>query len=325
MALEFLTNSIGLIGRYVLVPLWFGLLLFVLLEILSRKKGVSLSQEFHTRSFAVSTAIIFGWLVYFLLPSNLYLPMETLTVKFVVGLFMVILTFQYTVFLIAELFSMQKTIISLGIGAGLIRSTIAASVVSKMCAEDEGANYDGAAAIMISKATLAIRNFVIIMVVGIWLNIFAVPPMFFTVPMLILFISCLVTGIVFYKKGSGGEVDFQPVSLKSSFIFLVLFLVMYYFALGVIGYAGIIGLYALSGAAGFLYGGAHLFIIASLLFTQQVTAEAALVAALAVTMGSMFADLPYTFFAGARGLTKLTLIASIIPLALAIISLLYFI
>lgn len=320
---SFLGENAGIIGRYILIPIWVGLFIFVLLELLSRKKGITLSQEFHTKSFAVSVSVVFGWLFYLLLPSGIFLPMKAMDLKFVLGIFMLIVTFQYVVYLMTELLSPQKTVVSLGISAGLVRSTLAAGVMSKTCAGDPGATYLGATAISVAKATLVLRNFLIITIVGMWLGLFSSPPLFFVVPMLLMFAACAIAAVFFYKQSGGGPAEFEALSLKASVLFIVVFIVLYYLALGIISNFGFLGLYALSGVAGFLYGAAHLFIVASMLFLGEITIDVALIAAVIVTLGSMLSDLPYTFFSGARELTKVVLISAIVAFAAGLISLVY--
>ena len=314
--LGFLAENAGVIGRYVLFPLWMALILFVLLEFLSRRKGISLSQEFHTQSFAVSAAVVLGWLVFFFIPSTIYLPLKQLTLRFVIGVFMLVFTTQYLMFIALEFFSVKRSVITLGIGAGILKSTLAAGVMGKICADDEGMSFQGATSIMIANAVLVLRNFLIIFVVGVWLGLFRFPPAFFTVPMLVMFLGSAIAAAFFYYKDGSSPAEFKVLSSKSLVIFMAIFIAFYYLALFLLEHVGVLSFYALAGLAGFLYGGAHLFIVASALLLGKIGLEAAFLGAVFVTFGSLLSDLPYTFLTGAKRLT-IILAAAAIPIVVA--------
>ena len=78
----------------------------------------------------------------------------------------------------------------------------------------------------------------------------------------------------------------------------------------------------MSGIAGFLYGAAHLFVIAGLFFSKSVDLNVGLIGAVLVTAGSIISDVLYSHLNGAEKLTKVLLVAEIIPVVIGIITLL---
>jgi len=321
--LAFLTENAGVIGRYILLPIWFALLLFILLEFFSRKKGVSLSEEFHTKSFTVSAGLILGWLIFIFLPSGIFLPLRHLTLRFVVGVLMLVITVQYLMFVALEFFSVGRTIITLGIGAGIIKSTLAAGIMGKLCADDEGMVFQGATSVMIANAVLVLRNFLIIFIVGAWLGLFIAPPAFFTVTMLVMFLGSAAAAAFFYHKGGTAPADFVIFSPKATLLFMAVFVAFYYLAMFVLKNFGYLSFYVLAMLAGFLYGGAHLFIVASALLLGKISLEAAFLGAVFVTFGSLLSDLPYAFINGARRLTMFLAIATVPTVIVAALVLYY--
>jgi len=313
------------IARYIILPVWAGLLVYIITKIYAIRKGLTLEEEFHTKSFLVAIGIIFCWLLYAWIPSSMYLPLRVLSVKFVVGLFSLVFSVQYVVFIISSIFSPRKTLVGLGIGAGIIRSTLAVSVVGPMCASDDGLSHDGAASIMLANTIAVVRNFLIILIVGWFLGVFETLPLEFIVPMIVMAAGCFIAAAVNYKLGTGGEeeVEFNVLSVKNILMFIVVFLVMYYLAVGMLDKVGFLGFYVLSGAAGFLYGAAHLFIVTSLFFVEKISLEVAFIGAILVSAGSILSDIPYSYFAGANKLTKILLVSEIVPVVAGILTLIY--
>ena len=317
---DYVSGTVGIIGVYVLLPIFVALVTYIVLELIANRQGVDLSVEFHKRSFALAIAVVFGWLVYMLVPQGMYLPLDVIEAKFIVGLFMMVMTFQYVVYILSKLIGGAKTLLGMGAGAGLIRTTLAVSIVGKMCAENPDMSYEGVASIMMANTVMIMRNFVIIWIVGAWLGLYAFPPAYFVGAMVAMLLTCGAITYANHLKGGGVETeeDVEIFSAKGLLIFMGIFIVMFYLAYGIIERAGFFGLYGLSGVAGFFYGSAHLFVVASLLFAKTITLEAALIAGVVVTAGSLMSDIPYAYFAGARDLTKLLLISEAIPIAVGL-------
>lgn len=324
---DFFIGNANIFGRYILFPVFIALLMYIATELLSRKQGISLSEEFHKKSFAISAAVVLGWLVYLLIPSEIYLPLETISIKFVFSIFMVVLSFQYIVFLLTNLVSRAKTVLGIGAGAGLIRSTLAVSIWANVCADNPDISHEGAASVMMANTIMVLRNFVIVWIVGAMMGLFIIPPTTFLAPMLAMFLFCAAISFVNIRLGAqlAENQEIETFSLKAIGIFMAIFIVMYYLAIALIEKFDFVGLYILSGIAAFLYGSAHLFIIASLLMTHAISLEVALIAGVIVTAGSILSDIPYAYVAGAIDLVKLLLISEIIPVVIGIATLIYLI
>jgi uncharacterized membrane protein (DUF4010 family) len=323
----FFAENAGIFGRYLLFPLWVAIVAYIATELVSRRRGITLGEEFHTKSFIISASVVLGWMVFLLIPSEIYLPLEQIGVRFVYGVFMLVLTYQYFVFIFTSLVSRAKTALGMGAGAGLLRSTLAVSVWGSICAEDPNLSHEGAASIMMANTVMVLRNFVIVWVIGAFLGLFVFPPTLFVAPMAVLFLFCAGVTLANIKLGAEftQEEEIETFSLRAIAIFMTVFIVMYYLAVALIERFQFAGIYVLSGVAAFLYGSAHLFIIASLLFTNIITIDVAFIAAVIVTAGSILSDLPYSIYAGADELTKLLLVSEAIPFAAGIAVLIYLI
>ena len=63
MAVEIITNffdaHVGALAKFVLLPIYFALILYVVLYFTAKHRDVSLGMEFHKKSFYVSLIIIF--------------------------------------------------------------------------------------------------------------------------------------------------------------------------------------------------------------------------------------------------------------------------
>ncbi len=323
--LNFFDAHVGTIGKFVLFPIYLTLILYVVLYFYSEKREMPLSEEFHKKSFFVSLAVIFGWFIYALIPSQIMLPLNIVSLKTVILISVLVLTVQYLVLLGVELFAPEKTIIALGIGAGAIRSTLAVSVMAPLAAEDESLTYTAAASVMIANTVAILRNFLIIFAVGIFLGLYIIPPVFFLAPMFFMLISCGIIAYILYKKSQETEPpEFDPISIKGTILFIAIFIVTYYVAFGIVQAQQFLGFYAMSGIAGFLYGAAHLFVLAGLFFSKDLTLNVGLIAAVFVTAGSIISDIPYSYFNGAEKLTKILIVAEAIPVAIGIITLLMY-
>ena|GEM_PF-5131282 len=322
---DFFIEHANIFGKYLLFPILIALLAYIATELLSRRQGVTLGEEFHKKSFAISASVVFGWLVYLLIPVEIYLPREEIGVKFVFGIFMIVLTFQYLVFVLTNMVSRAKSVLGIGAGAGLIRSTLAVSVWSSLCADDPRLAHEAAASVMMANTVMVLRNFMIIWVIGAVMGLFVIPPNIFLAPMLAMMLFCGAVSIANIKMGASiaEEQKVETFSLKAIGLFMAIFVVMYYLALALIDRFQFLGLYVLSGIAAFLYGSAHLFIIASLLITNVISLEVALIAAVIVTAGSVLSDLPYAYFAGAIELTKLLLVSEVMPVIAGIVALVF--
>ncbi len=326
MVLEIITNFfdayVGTFGKLVLLPIYFALILYVVLYFVAQRREVSLSDEFHSKSFYVSLAVIFGWFIYALIPAAIQLPLNVVSLRAIVLIAVLVLTVQYLVFLGVELFAPEKTILALGIGAGTIKSTLAVSVMAPLAAEDESLTYTAAASVMIANTVAVLRNFLIILIAGIFLGLFIIPPVFFLAPMFFMLISCGIIAYIFYKKSAETEPpEFDPISIKGTILFIVIFVLSYYIAFGIAQAQQFFGFYAMSGVAGFLYGAAHLFVITGLFFSKDLTLNVGLIGAVFVTAGSIISDIPYAYFNGAGKLTKTLIVAEAIPVAIGIITL----
>ncbi|HIJ99052.1 TPA: DUF4010 domain-containing protein [archaeon] len=322
LIIGFFNQNIGTVGKFVLFPIYIALILYVILYFAARNREVPLSEEFHKKSFFVSLSVIFGWLIYALTPSTIKLPLEVISLRAVILIIVVVLTVQYLTYLGVELIAPEKTIVALGIGAGTIRSTLAVSVMAPLAAEDETLSYTAAASIMIANTVAVLRNFLIILVVGLFLGLYIIPPFFFLAPMFLMLIACGTIAFILYRKSQETEpVEFDPISIKGTILFIVIFVVSFYLAFGIAQAQQFIGFYAFSGIAGFLYGAAHLFVITGLFFSKTLTLNVGLIGAVFVTAGSIISDIPYAYLNGAEELTKILIVAEAIPVAIGIITL----
>ncbi len=322
---DFFSQNVGTIGKFVLFPIYIALILYVILYFVARSREVPLSEEFHRKTFFVSLGVIFGWLIYAVTPSTIKLPLEVISLKSLVLISVIVLTVQYLVYLGVELFAPEKTIVALGVGAGTIRSTLAVSVMAPLAAEDETLTYTAAASVMIANTVAVLRNFLIIFFVGIFLGLYIIPPVFFLAPMFLMLVSCGIIAAILYRKSQEAEpVEFDPISIKGTVLFIAIFIVSYYVAFGIAQAQQFIGFYAFSGIAGFLYGAAHLFVIAGLFFSKTLTLNVGLIGAVFVTAGSIISDIPYAYLNGAEELTKILIVAEAIPVAIGLISLFLF-
>ena len=318
----FFSNSVSSIGKFILFPIYIALILYVIVYFAGKNREIPLGEEFHKKSFFVSLSVIFGWFIYALTPAAIRLPLGIMSLKSLILLAVLVLTIQYLVFLGAELFSPEKTIITLGIGSGILRSTLAVSVMAPLAAEEEELSYTAAAAVMISDAVMILRNILIIWIVGVFLGLYIIPPLFFLAPMFFMLVACTTAAYVLHRKwGQAEPVDFDPISIKGTILFIAIFVVSAYVAFGLLQAQSFIGLYAMSGIAGFLYGAAHLFVVAGLFLSKNISLTVGLTAAVFVTIGSVVSDLPYAYLNGAEKLTKILLVAEIIPAVIGVITL----
>ncbi len=321
---DFFNANFGAIGTVILLPLLAAVILFGITYLYSKRKGITLDEEFHTKSFLLSVSFVFSWVFYFVIPETIKLPLADLSIRSILLILAIILTIQYLVMLGVSFFAPDKTIVALGIGAGCIKSTLAVSVMAPIAAENPDLTHTAAASVMIANTVAIFRNFIIIIVVGIFLGLFLIPPIFLLVPMSLMLISCLaIAGILYHKSKEEHKVQFDPVSLKGTFLFIVLFVVSYYIAYLILQAGSFFGFYGLSGIAGFLYGGAHLFVIAGLLFTKIVSLDVALAGAVFVTAASIISDIPYAYLNDAEELTKILIVAELVPFAIGIASLIF--
>lgn len=323
---NFLTEIIPPAAKYILFPIYITLGLYIGIVLITRKKGIILKEKFHKIFIAITLFLTFGATAFFTTPSNYMLPLGDLAVKNIIGLIVLAVLLQYLIYIGSIFLSLEQTTISLGFGAGLRRSTLAASVLAPKAAEDENFSWTAGTSIMLANTVAVARNFLIMLVIGAYLGFYLLPPATFLIPMGIMFLVSAISTAIYYKKSNGPEkVEFDPISIQGTLLFVSFFVVMYYIAREILSKGLFSAFYLLAGVLGFLYGAAHILIITVLFFTQHLGPEAGLIGAFIVTAGSMVSDLPYAYFSGADELTKMLLISEIATISAGFIAFFYLI
>jgi len=298
------------ITTYVLVPIWFALLIYIITEILCIKKGISLREEVHQKNFGLVSATALLWLVAFWMPPKLFMPLNVISFRLMFIIFAIITTIHFIVFYLSEILAPDNTLRELGIGAGLSSARHAIMTAAKMCKEDEDLTNDGAATIMMASTTTVLRNFLILAITGIVLNAFKFPPLFFWISMLSMFIICLISHFLFNWKSSKVEAPkYSFFSPKNTIFFMTIVLVVFYLSIFAQDKLGFAGLYTLTGLTGIIYGGAPIFVLLALMLTGKITVMVALYAAVIATSASIVSNIFYSYIAGAKRLSWYLLIA----------------
>ncbi|MFO7872789.1 MAG: DUF4010 domain-containing protein [Candidatus Undinarchaeales archaeon] len=323
---DFLTGIIPPVAKYILFPIYVTLGLYIGIVLLARKKGVVLHEKFHGIFFLITLFLTYGAAAFFITPSSYMLPLGDLAVRNIIGLTVLAILLQYLIYIGSIFLSLEQTTISLGFGAGLRRSTLAASTLAPKAAEDESFSWTAGTSIMLANTVAIARNFLIMLIIGAFLGFYLAPPKTFVLPMGVMFlISASSTGI-FYKKSGGAEkIKFEPVSITGTLLFVSFFVVMYYIIREILAGGLFFVFYALAGILGFLYGAAHILIITILFLTGYLGPEVGLIGAFLVTAGSIISDIPYTYFTGADELTKIIAVSEIATISAGFIAFAYLI
>jgi len=308
------------ITTYVLVPLWFAILIYIITEVLCIKKGISLRDGVHEKNFGLVAVTALLWLITFWIPERAYMPLNAISFSILFGIFATVLTLHFVVFYFSELFAPENTMRELGIGAGLTSVKHATTAAAKMCLEDEELAKDGTAIIMLTNTVIVLRNFAIIALLGLYLGILETIPVFFWVSMLAMGVICFVSHLIFnWKSQKAKAPEYSFFSPKNLLLSLLIFVVVYYLFVFAIGRFGSAGLYTLTGLTGFLYGGAPIFVVLALLHSGTIAAAVALNAAVIATMASIASNVFYSFLSGAKKLSIYLLISELIVISCGIV------
>jgi uncharacterized membrane protein (DUF4010 family) len=291
------------ITTYVLLPLWFAILIYIITGITTIKKGISLREGVHHKTFWFVAITALLWLVTLWLPNNTYLPGNSITYQLFIGMIATIMTLYLGVFYFSELVAPENTLRELAIGAGITNTKLSLKNAIKMFKNDEDAVKDSAAMLMLTNTATILRNFIVMVIIGIFFKVFNTPPLFFWVSMISMAVVSVVAYFLFNWKSQKEEAEeYSFFSPKETIISVLLFFVFYQVGVWIFTKLSYVGLYMLTAILGVAYGGMPLFIIVALLLAKKVSVMVALYAVIIGTVASVASSSTYAFIGKSRKL-----------------------
>jgi uncharacterized membrane protein (DUF4010 family) len=307
------------IAKYVLLPIWFALLVYIFTEILCIRKGIGLREGVHGKTFLMAGMSSIFWIATSVIPPTIMMPMDAIPIRTLMAIFSIVVTLHFIIFYLSEMIAPSNTLRELAVGAGILDTRIAVTKSAKMASKDEELANDSTATITLSNASMIIRNLAIMTIAGIAFNAYSFPPLFFWVSMLSMAIIFIVGHFFFsWKSEKKGKTEYSFFSPKNTMLVLIIVLVVYYLAFFANAKMGAIGLYIVIGLAGLLYGGIPISILLGLMLAGKISAMVALYATVIGTSASIFSGILYSYLAGAKKLATYLIIITAAAVAIGL-------
>lgn len=290
------------IAEYVLVPLWFALLIFVITEALCIRRGISLREGVKGRTFLFVAVAALFWLATLWIPAEIMMPYQAISLRALTGIIAAIISLNLLVFYFSELIGPENTLVEMGICAGLVNHKLAGDTANSISADNEEAANTSASLLTLSSATTIFRDLIGISLIGIFMG-FEFPPLYFWATILVMGMTALVSFFIFrHRSGEEEAPEYSFFSPKDTILFLIIFIVGYYLILAASQKFAFAGLYGATALIGLMYGGVPAFAVGALLIAGHLTPEAAFFAVLVGAAASLLSAILYAFMSGSKKL-----------------------